>query len=127
VDRAPEQPLYERVGGEPFFVGLVDRFYTGVATDPVLRPMYREGDLVEERRWLALFLLQYWGGPTTYSEHRGHPRLRMRHVPFRIGVEERDRWFAHMRAAVESSEAAPAERAELLAYFSSAADFLINH
>jgi hemoglobin len=127
VDAEAQRSLYERVGGEAFFVGLVDRFYDGVAADPVLRPMYREGDLVEERRWLALFLMQYWGGPTTYAEHRGHPRLRMRHGPFRIGIEERDHWFAHMRAAVEASEAAPAERAELLAYFTSAADFLINH
>ena len=120
-------PLFERVGGEPFFVALVDRFYAGVAEDPVLRPMYREGDLSEERRWLSLFLMQYWGGPGHYSEHRGHPRLRMRHVPFRIGVEERDHWFAHMRDAVEASAAGPEERGELLAYFSSAADFLINH
>ena len=127
MDAEPERSLFERVGGEPFFVDLVDRFYTGVAGDPVLRPMYREGDLTEERRWLARFLVQYWGGPATYSEHRGHPRLRMRHGPFRIGLEERDRWFAHMRAAVEASEAPPAERAELLAYFTSAADFLINH
>ena len=124
---AGDATLFERVGGEPFFVALVDRFYDGVAGDPVLRPMYREGDLSEERRWLALFLVQYWGGPTAYAEHRGHPRLRMRHAPFRIGIEERDHWFAHMRAAVEASGAAPSEQGELLAYFTSAADFLINH
>ena len=118
--------LFERVGGEPFFVALVDRFYDGVADDPVLRPLYREGDLSEERRWLALFLVQYWGGPGTYSELRGHPRLRMRHAPFAIGLEERDRWVTHMRAAVESSDAGAAEREELLAYFTSAADFLVN-
>ena len=127
MDAEPERSLYERVGGEPFFVELVDRFYAGVADDPVLRPMYREGDLSEERRWLALFLTQYWGGPTTYSELRGHPRLRMRHGPFRIGIEERDHWFAHMRKAVEASPAGQTERDELLAYFTSAADFLINH
>lgn len=119
-------PLYDRVGGEGFFVALVDRFYDGVATDPVLRPMYQEGDLVEERRWLALFLAQYWGGPGTYAEERGHPRLRMRHLPFAIGAEERDHWLAHMRAAVEASGAADAERAELLNYFTSAADFMVN-
>lgn len=119
--------LFERVGGEPFFVSLVDRFYDGVAGDPVLRPLYPpDSDLSDERRWLALFLQQYWGGPGTYSELRGHPRLRMRHFPFPIGVEERDHWFAHMAAAVEASDAGPDERAELLAYFSSAADFLIN-
>ncbi len=122
-----DAPLYERVGGEPFFVALVDRFYDGVADDPVLRPLYREGDLSEERRWLSLFLVQYWGGPGTYSELRGHPRLRMRHAPFAIGLDERDHWFAHMRAAVEASAADGAERAELLAYFESAADFLVNH
>ena len=121
-----EATLHERVGGDEFFVTLVDRFYEGVADDPVLRPMYREGDLAEERRWLSLFLVQYWGGSGTYGELRGHPRLRMRHLPFAIGIEERDRWYAHMRAAVEASSAGPAERDELLAYFASAADFLIN-
>lgn len=119
--------LYERVGGEAFFVALVDRFYDGVATDPVLRPLYPEdSDLSDERRWLALFLTQYWGGPGTYSVERGHPRLRMRHAPFGIGADERDRWLVHMSAAVEASAAGPAERAELLAYFTSAADFLVN-
>jgi hemoglobin len=119
--------LYERVGGEAFFVALVDRFYDGVATDSVLRPLYPEdSDLSDERRWLALFLTQYWGGPGTYSAERGYPRLRMRHMPFGIGIEERDRWLAHMSAAVEASTAGPVERAELLAYFTSAADFLVN-
>ena len=118
--------LYERVGGSAFFEALVDRFYDGVADDPVLRPMYREGDLSEERRWLSLFLVQYWGGPGEYSEQRGHPRLRMRHFPFSIGVEERDAWLRHMLAAVASSGAEPAEAAELEAYFVSAADFMIN-
>jgi hemoglobin len=119
--------LYERVGGEAFFVALVDRFYDGVATDPVLRPLYPEdSDLSDERRWLALFLTQYWGGPTTYSDERGHPRLRMRHFPFAIGAAERDAWFRHMAAAVEASGAGPPERDELLQYFASAADFLVN-
>jgi hemoglobin len=124
---ADEVALYERVGGEAYFVRLVDHFYDAVVEDPVLRPMYRDGDLAEERRWLALFLVQYWGGPGTYSDLRGHPRLRMRHLPFQIGIEERDHWFTHMRAAVEASEAGPQERSELLAYFASAADFMINH
>lgn len=124
---AEDVSLFERVGGESFFVTLVDRFYDGVAGDPVLRPMYADGDLVDERRWLSLFLAQYWGGPGTYSEHRGHPRLRMRHQPFEIGIEERDHWLSHMHAAVEASDAGPGERAELLAYFSSVADFMINH
>lgn len=119
-------PLYERVGGSVFFEAMVDRFYEGVAHDPVLRPLYPDGDLSDERRWLALFLVQYWGGPAVYSEERGHPRLRMRHFPFSIGVPERDAWMTHMRAAVVSSAAGPAEQAELLAYFESAADFMIN-
>lgn len=118
--------LYERVGGTAFFEALVGRFYDGVADDPVLRPMYREGDLSEERRWLSLFLIQYWGGPGEYSEVRGHPRLRMRHFPFSIGVEERDAWLRHMIAAVASSGAGDAETNELEAYFVSAADFMMN-
>jgi hemoglobin len=123
---ADGRSLYERVGGSAFFEALVDRFYDGVADDPLLRPMYREGDLSEERRWLALFLAQYWGGPGDYSAERGHPRLRMRHFPFSIGAEERDAWMGHMRAAVEASSAGAAEQAELVAYFESAADFMIN-
>jgi hemoglobin len=119
-------PLYERVGGSSFFVALVDAFYDGVADDPVLRPLYRDGDLSEERRWLSLFLVQYWGGPGEYSELRGHPRLRMRHLPFSIGAEERDAWLAHMLRAVAASGAGPDEAAELVAYFESAADFLVN-
>ena len=118
--------LYERVGGSAFFVRLVDAFYEGVAGDPVLRPLYPEGDLSEERRWLALFLVQYWGGPGEYSEQRGHPRLRMRHGHFSIGAAERDAWLRHMLGAVASSGAGAAETAELVAYFESAADFLVN-
>ncbi len=118
--------LFERVGGVPFFVELVELFYRGVETDPVLRRLYPEGDLDDERRWLALFLAQYWGGPGTYSDERGHPRLRMRHAPFAIGIDERDRWMKHMSSAVESSSAGPDERAELTDYFTSAADFMIN-
>ncbi|HUP86795.1 MAG TPA: globin [Acidimicrobiales bacterium] len=118
--------LYERVGGAPFFERLVDRFYDEVALDPRLRPMYREGDLSEERRWLALFLVQYWGGPGDYSAERGHPRLRMRHFAFSIGVEERDAWLRHMLGAVAASGAAPEDVAELEAYFVTAADFMMN-
>ncbi len=91
--------LYERVGGEPFFVDLVDRFYVGVAGDPLLRPLYPD-DLTESSRHLALFLMQYWGGPSTYGEERGHPRLRMRHAPFVVGPAERDAWLRHMLAAL---------------------------
>lgn len=122
----PTPSLYDRVGGSAFFGALVDRFYAGVESDALLRPLYPEGDLSDERRWLALFLVQYWGGPGTYSSLRGHPRLRARHLPFGIGVAERDAWFGHMAAAVAASDAGEAETTELLNYFSSAADFLIN-
>ena len=119
--------LYERVGGSAFFSALVDAFYDGVADDPVLRPLYPpDSDLSDERRWLALFLVQYWGGPGEYSELRGHPRLRMRHAPFSIGAAERDAWLRHMLGAVASSGAGAAEASELEAYFRSAADFMIN-
>ena len=117
--------LYERVGGQPFFDALVERFYAGVESDPLLRRLY-PADLTEPRRHLALFLAQYWGGPHTYSDERGHPRLRMRHFRFRIGQAERDAWLAHMRAAVERSPAAADDRNALRGYFELAATSLIN-
>lgn len=117
--------LYERVGGSPFFEALVDRFYAGVDTDPVLRPMYPE-DLTASRRHLALFLSQYFGGPPVYGQQRGHPRLRMRHAPFAIATAERDAWLRHMRAAVESSGAPGDAIEEMLRYFQMAANSLLN-
>ncbi len=125
VEALATDSLYARVGGTPVFEALVERFYAGVAADPVLRPLYPE-DLGPPRERLGAFLVQYWGGPGTYSEQRGHPRLWMRHAPFTIGVAERDAWLAHMAAAVGASSAGPDEQAELLAYFASAADFLLN-
>ena len=92
--------FYEAVGGEEFFTRLVHRFYQGVAEDPMLRPVYPAKDLGPAEEHLRLFLMQYWGGPRTYDEERGHPRLRMRHAPFAIGPVARDRWLAHMRAAI---------------------------
>jgi hemoglobin len=123
--------VYERVGGDDFFVDLVDRFYGRVATDEVLLPLYPEQpDLAGARRRLTMFLVQYWGGPQTYSDERGHPRLRMRHLPFHIGPAERDRWLQHMGAAVEATCAdreVPAGIAEeLTAYFGPAAEHLRN-
>jgi hemoglobin len=103
----------------------VARFYAAVTVEPVLRPLYPD-DLGPPQARLTGFLIQYWGGPTTYSDERGHPRLRMRHAPFVIGPAQRDAWLAHMTAAIEASDAAPAERAELHAYFAQAADFLVN-
>lgn len=93
--------VHEVVGGDAFFVDLVDRFYAGVADDEVLRPLYPD-DLAESRRTLTGFLIQYWGGSTAYSDERGHPRLRMRHAPFVIGPAERDAWFRHMVAALNA-------------------------
>jgi hemoglobin len=121
--------LFARVGGEQFFTDLVDHFYVGVAGDPLLRPLYPD-DLIESRRHLALFLMQYWGGPPTYNEQRGHPRLRMRHAPFVVGPAERDSWLRHMRSAVdrmvETDRLVASDAEELDAYFDMAAHSLVN-
>ena len=129
----PVATLYDRVGGEPFFRRLVDTFYVGVATDPVLVRLYPEApDLSGASHRLRLFLVQYWGGPTTYSDERGHPRLRLRHMPFHIGREERARWLEHMTAAIDvavddlDGELAATVRAELLGYFLPASEQLRN-
>ena len=119
------QTIFEQVGGAATFERIVEDFYSGVATDPVLRPMYPE-DLTESKRHLTLFLIQYFGGPGTYSEQRGHPRLRMRHVPFKIGQAERDAGLRHMTAAVEAQPLPAAARAALLEYFERASTFLMN-
>ena len=110
----------------PFFEALVGRFYDGVEADPVLRPLYPEPDLAGARHRLMLFLAQYWGGPTTYDQERGHPRLRMRHAPFAIGRAERDRWLEHMRAAVASLEPPPDVADALERYFDMAAEAMRN-
>jgi hemoglobin len=123
---ADKPSFYERVGGEPTFRALVHRFYAGVATDPLLRPLYPEEDLGPAEDRLAMFLVQYWGGPSTYSEQRGHPRLRMRHAPFQVDALAKDRWLHHMRAAVDEAALAPAERAELWGYLERAAQFMVN-
>jgi hemoglobin len=124
-----DRNVHDAVGGGEFFVELVERFYRGVASDLLLRPLYPD-DLTAPKRHLALFLQQYWGGPGTYSEERGHPRLRARHVPFVIGEGERDAWLRHMAAAlaslVEDRAIDPALEARLLGYFADAADFLVN-
>jgi len=125
VTRKSEGTPFERWGGEPFFVALVEAFYAGVATDPVLRPMYPE-DLTESKAHLTLFLMQYWGGPTTYEEERGHPRLRMRHARFVIGTTEAERWMGHMTGAVDSLDMPAAEREELIDYLAMAARTLVN-
>jgi hemoglobin len=120
------QTLYDRAGGTPFFEALVGSFYAGVAADPVLRAIYPEADLAAAERRLRLFLIQYWGGPRTYDDERGHPRLRMRHFPFAIGPAVRDRWLVQMRAAIAAT-APPADvAAELERYFTMAAEAMRN-
>lgn len=118
--------VFEAAGGEPAFRRLVERFYAGVALDPVLRPLYPEEDLDGARERLTLFLIQYWGGPATYSEQRGHPRLRMRHQPFAIGPRERDAWLARMTEAVESLALPRGVHDALLGYFEAASTAMIN-
>lgn len=117
------------VGGDAFFVELVERFYAGVAGDPVLRPLYPD-DLTESKRTLAGFLVQYWGGSTAYSEERGHPRLRMRHAPFIIGPAERDAWYRHMIGALNSlvaeRDVLPEAEARMREYFEMAAESMRN-
>ncbi|MBV9061218.1 MAG: globin [Pseudonocardiales bacterium] len=122
---APET-FYQAVGGEPTFRRIVGRFYELVAKDEVLRPLYPEEDLGPAEERLRLFLMQYWGGPHTYSETRGHPRLRMRHAPFRIGPTERDAWLRCMRTAVDEAEIDEEYRAVLWNYLEMAANSLLN-
>jgi hemoglobin len=118
--------VYELAGGEETFRVLVRRFYARVATDPILRAVYPDQDLSGATERLTLFLIQYWGGPATYSDQRGHPRLRLRHQPFAIGQAERDAWLGHMQAAVDSLDLAPAVRKALLDYFETASTAMIN-
>jgi hemoglobin len=124
-----EVSVFDAVGGQGFFDDLVERFYKGVATDLLLRPLYPD-DLTGSKRHLALFLGQYWGGPTIYSDERGHPRLRMRHAPFVVGEPERDAWLRHMNAALDAlvreRSIDPVIEARMLEYFAMAADAMVN-
>jgi len=122
----PPLTFYEAAGGEETFTRLVHRFYQEVAADPVLRPVYPAQDLGPAEEHLRLFLMQYWGGPSTYNELRGHPRLRMRHVRFRIGATERDLWLKHMRTALDEVDLDPALDAQLWDYLVMAAHSLVN-
>ena len=119
------ETLFERVGGQGWFDDLVGRFYVRVEADPVLRPLYPE-DLAPGRRHLALFLGQFWGGPDAYSELRGPPQLRARHLPFKIGPAERDTWVRHMLAAVDETDIEPDDRQAIVGYLEDTASFLIN-
>ncbi|MCL3860340.1 globin [Actinotalea sp. K2] len=123
---APSDSFYAAVGGSETFRRLVEAFYVEVGKDEVLRPMYPEADLGPAQLRLQLFLEQYWGGPTTYSEQRGHPRLRMRHAPYKVNPDARDRWLAHMRTALDSLELAPLHHATLWDYLERAAHSMLN-
>lgn len=123
----PEIPtFYERVGGHETFDRLVREFYRGVASDPPLRDLYPEEDLGPAQDRLRMFLEQYWGGPKTYSEQRGHPRLRMRHFPFAVTPTQRDRWLHHMNAAVDTLDLDALDDQQLRTYLTHAAQFMVN-
>ena len=118
--------FYEEIGGEAFFTDLVSQFYAQVALDPILRPMYPEGDLKAAALRLQWFLEQYWGGPSTYQENRGHPRLRMRHAEFHINIAAHDAWLKAMRTAVDGVEIKPELKAQLWSYLEMAAAAMVN-
>ena len=127
VTEAQQEPtFYELIGGEQTFQRLVEHFYAGVTADPVLRPLYPDPDLAAAADRLRLFLVQYWGGPRTYSEQRGHPRLRMRHASFGIGERERTAWLAQMRSAVDSLDLPTDQSETLWSYLETAAFSLQN-
>ena len=121
-----QQTPYDALGGAETFRRLVRRFYAGVAEDPLLRPLYPEQDLGPAEERLRMFLEQYWGGPRTYSEQRGHPRLRMRHVSFKVGPAARDAWLRHMRDALDEVQLAPEQERMVWDYFVMAAQSLVN-
>ena len=121
-----QRSFYDEVGGHDTFHAIVSRFYALVREDEILRPIYPEDELDAAEERLRMFLEQYWGGPRTYSDQRGHPRLRQRHAPFRIGPTQRDAWLRHMRHAVESLHLDPAHEATLWEYLERAAMFMVN-
>jgi hemoglobin len=120
------ETFYDQVGGHETFRKLAQRFYAGVATDPDLRALYPEDDLGPAEMRFRMFIEQYWGGPATYSQERGHPRLRLRHAPFKVTIAQRDRWLKHMMAAVDSLELAPENDLILRDYLDRAAQSLVN-
>ncbi len=120
------QTFYDAVGGHDTFVALVKRFYEGVRDDPPLRALYPDEDLAAAEVRFRMFLEQYWGGPTAYSEQRGHPRLRMRHGPFAVTPEQRDRWLTHMRDAIDSLDLTADQNRELWTYMERAAHSMVN-
>ena len=121
-----EQTFYDAIGGHATIAKIVDRFYEGVATDEVLRPLYPEEDLAPAAERFRMFLEQYWGGPTTYSETRGHPRLRMRHAPFKVTPAAKERWLVHFRAGLDAANLPPELDAQFWDYVTHAAQFMVN-
>jgi hemoglobin len=121
-----EQTFYEEIGGHETIARIVEVFYEGVATESVLRPLYPEEDLAPAAARFTMFLVQYWGGPTTYSTQRGHPRLRMRHAPFAVTPTARDHWLEHFRAGLDAVDLTPEQDARFWEYVQHAADFMIN-
>lgn len=122
----PVSTYYEEIGGFETFRRIVARFYEGVAEDPVLRPMYPEEDLGPAEERFLLFLVQYWGGPTTYSDNRGHPRLRARHAPFAVTPEAKEHWLRHFRAGLDEVALTPEQDAQFWDYITHAAEFMVN-
>ena len=119
------ETLYDQIGGDPTFRKLVETFYARVEQDPLLRPIFPD-DLAPGREYQFLFLTQYWGGPARYQAQRGHPRLRMRHAPFKIGRAERDAWVGHMLAAIDEVGIPEPARGQMRDYFENGATFMIN-
>ncbi len=126
MDNGLVSTFYDEIGGSPTIRRIVARFYEGVATDPILKPMYPEEDLGPAEDRLASFMEQYWGGPTTYSETRGHPRLRMRHVPYQVSPGSAERWLALFRIALDEADLTPEQDAQFWEYLTHAARFMIN-
>ena len=118
--------FYDEIGGYPTIEKIVATFYAGVADDPVLRPLYPEEDLGPAEERFRLFLVQYWGGPTTYSDTRGHPRLRMRHAPFAVTPAAAERWLVHFREGLDSVDLTPEQDAQFWDYVTHAAQFMVN-
>jgi len=118
--------FYDEIGGMETIRAIVDRFYEGVATDELLRPMYPEDELGPAAERLTLFLAQYWGGPTAYSEARGHPRLRMRHAPFAVTHEAKEHWLEHFKAGLDSVDLTPEQYSTFWDYATHAAQFMVN-
>ncbi|MGZ5417064.1 MAG: globin [Nocardioides sp.] len=121
-----DQTFHDEIGGYPTIAKIVERFYEGVADDEVLRPLYPEEDLGPAAERFTLFLVQYWGGPTTYSDTRGHPRLRMRHAPFAVTPKARDHWLLHFRAGLDAANLTPEQDAKFWDYVTHAAQFMVN-